>query len=73
MDNIALHSDDLGRPRSEKKTTQIGVRLDEDLIADIDAAIADLKREKGIDATRSQIIKSWLAYARDHFRPKKKK
>jgi len=64
--------DDVGRKPSEKKTVQVGVRLDEDLLKDIDAEIDDLRRSSGVVVTRSAVIKAWLDEARARRRGKKK-
>jgi ABC-type amino acid transport substrate-binding protein len=64
--------DDVGRRPSEKKTIQVAVRLDEDLLADLDAEIDELRRSSGVTITRSALIKAWLEETRQRRRGKKK-
>jgi len=62
----------MGRKPAEKKTVQIGVRLDEDEIADIDAEIEHLRKTSGVRVTRSAVIRAWIDEARERRRGRKK-
>lgn len=62
----------MGRRPAEKKTVQIGVRLDEEEIADIDAEIDQLRKSSGVRVTRSAVIRAWIDEARERRRGKKR-